>query len=153
MPRNARDSATVLSRGRARENDLLGRATAVPRYFFHFSDGERQFSDDKGQDLAGLRAARAHATGQVRELKVAMCDQVIQDLSGWSMSVADARGRIVFVLGFDLKPRPIAPPAPMTPRRSPSGGLPDAPPAGRPAHVHADAANAGSGRAGVTTKD
>lgn len=105
-PRNARISATVLSRGRAKGHDLLG-ATPVPRYFFHFSDGERQFSDGKGHELDGLRAARAHATGQVRELKAAMCDARIQDFSAWSMSVADAKGAIVFVIGFDLKPRPV----------------------------------------------
>jgi hypothetical protein len=42
----------------------------------------------------------------VRELKVAMCDPYIQDLSGWSMSVADAKGDVVFALGFDLRPKP-----------------------------------------------
>ena len=85
----------------------------MPRYFFHFTDGERQFSDDKGQDLAGLRDARAHATEHVRDLKV-------QDLSGWSMTVTDARGRTVFVLGFDLKPRPVVPLTPDAPRASSS---------------------------------
>jgi hypothetical protein len=35
-----------------------------------------------------------------------MCDSHIQDLSGWSMSVADARGETVFALGFDLRPKP-----------------------------------------------
>lgn len=78
---------------------------AVPRYFFHFSDGKRQFSDDSGCELAGLSAARAHATAQVRELKAAMCDPHIIDLSGWTMTVADGAGHTVFVLGFDLKPR------------------------------------------------
>lgn len=122
----------------------------MPRYFFHFSDGERRFSDETGQDLSGLRAARAHATDQVRELKVAMCDQVIQDLSAWSMSVADTRGRIVFVLGFDLKPRTVTPEAP---RRSSPGTSPTPPPGPRSARAHADAANAPAGRAGATTKD
>jgi hypothetical protein len=77
----------------------------VPRYFFHFSDGKRQFSDSSGRELSGIRAARAHATEHVRELKAAMCDPHIQDLSGWSMTVVDGAGRTVFVLGFDLKPR------------------------------------------------
>jgi len=122
----------------------------VPRYFFHFSDGERRFSDETGQDLSGLRAARAHATDQVRELKVAMCDQVIQDLSAWSMSVADTRDRIVFVLGFDLKPRTVTPEAP---RRSSPGTSPAPPPGPRSARGHADVANAPAGRAGATTKD
>jgi len=82
----------------------------VPRYFFHFSDGKRQFSDTTGLELSGMQAARAHATRQVRELKAAMCDPHIQDLSGWTMMVVDAGGRTVFVLGFDLRarPRPVA---------------------------------------------
>ncbi|MGN6571457.1 MAG: DUF6894 family protein [Pseudolabrys sp.] len=90
----------------------------MPRYFFHFTDGERQFSDDKGHELAGLRDARAHATHHVRELKAAMSEPAIQDLSGWSMTVTDARDRTVFVLGFDLKPRPVVPLTPDTPRRA-----------------------------------
>jgi hypothetical protein len=121
----------------------------VPRYFFHFTDGARQFSDDHGQELAGLRAARAHATQQVRDLKAAMCDQVITDLSAWSMNVADARGRIVFALGFDLKPRPIAPVTPEAPARSSPDTLP-APPL---APGHAGAASARAGGARATTKD
>jgi len=85
----------------------------VPRYFFHFTDGRRVFGDTQGHDLPGLHAARAHATRHVRDLKAAMCDPYIQDLSGWSMTVKDAGGRTVFVLGFDLKPRAdeTAPPA------------------------------------------
>ena len=54
--------------------------------------------------MSGIAAARAMATQQVRELKAAMCDPHIQDLSGWTMTVADAKGTSVFKLGFDLKP-------------------------------------------------
>lgn len=82
------------------------KAVPVPQYFFHFTDGQRVFRDSDGQQLSGLRAARAHATQQVRDLKAAMCDPAIQDLSTWSMIVSDAQGRTVFVLGFDMKPRP-----------------------------------------------
>lgn len=92
----------------------------MPRYFFHFTDGQRLFGDSTGQELSGLRAARAHATGHVRDLKAAMCDPHIQDLSGWSMVVGDAKGRTVFVLGFDMKPRPEpAATANVTPARRP----------------------------------
>ena len=112
----------------------------MPRFYFHFSDGARQFTDGSGIDLSGLRAARARATEQVRELKAAMCDPYIQDLSGWSMSVADARGRTVFVLGFDLKPRPTAPLTPEPPRPSTAATSPPRPPAPGPAHGHAGSA-------------
>jgi len=77
----------------------------VPRFYFHFSDGKHRFSDTAGSDLVGLQAARAHATAQVRELKAAFCASAIRDLSGYTMTVTDDRGRTVFVLGFDLKPR------------------------------------------------
>ena len=76
----------------------------MPRYFFHFCDGKRQFTDGSGVALSGMAASRAHATKQVRELKMAMCDTTIQDLSGWSMTVHDAKGATVFAIGFDLQP-------------------------------------------------
>ena len=76
----------------------------MPRYFFHFSDGKHHFTDGAGVELSGMAAARVHATKQVRELKVAMCHPTIQDLSGWSMSVVDAKAATVFAIGFDLQP-------------------------------------------------
>ncbi len=76
----------------------------MPRYFFHFSDGKRRFSDATGQELRGLAAARQQAVKQVRELKAAMCDPHIQDMSGWSMTVVNASGTTVFEIGFDLNP-------------------------------------------------
>lgn len=89
----------------------------MPRYFFHFTDGQRVFGDSEGREFSGLREARAHATRQVRDLKAAMCAPHIQDLSGWSMLVADTSGRTVFVIGFDLRPESSAPltPAPRPP--------------------------------------
>ena len=81
----------------------LIRLSVVPRYFFHFSDGKRRFSDATGHVLPGIAAARIHAVKQVRELKAAMCDPGIQDLSGWTMTVADADDNTVFETGFALK--------------------------------------------------
>ncbi len=75
----------------------------VPRYFFHFSDGKRRFSDTEGRECTGMASARQHAILQVRDLKAAMCDPGIQDLSGWSMTVVDADDHIVFETSFDLK--------------------------------------------------
>lgn len=76
----------------------------MPRYFFHFSDGKHMFCDETGHELRGLAAARQHAVAQVRDLKAAMCDRNIQDMSGWTMTVADPNGRSVFEIGFDLRP-------------------------------------------------
>ena len=77
----------------------------MPRYFFHFTDGTHWFTDSHGHDLAGLRAARAHALQDVRALTEALCQRHVQDLSGWIMTVADDGGEAVFALGFDRKPR------------------------------------------------
>lgn len=75
----------------------------VPRYYFHFSDGKRQFTDTSGVELSGMQAARTHATKHMRELKTAMCHPVIQDLSAWTMTVEDANGKTVCDLSFDRK--------------------------------------------------
>lgn len=81
----------------------LIRMPLVPRYYFHFSDGKRRFSDANGVVLSGMAAARAHAILQVRDLKAAMCDPGIQDLSGWSMIVVNDDDTVVFETSFDLK--------------------------------------------------
>jgi hypothetical protein len=77
----------------------------VPRYFFHFTDGMHWFTDGHGHELAGLRAARAHALKDVRALTAALCERHVQNLSGWIMTVVDDTGKAVFALGFDCKPR------------------------------------------------
>ncbi len=76
----------------------------MPRYFFHFSDGKRQFTDTSGVELSGMRAARVYATRHVRELKAAMCHPTIQDLSEWTMTVKDAGGKTVGNLRVDQQP-------------------------------------------------
>lgn len=76
----------------------------MPRYYFHFSDGKRQFSDAAGFELQGVAAARTHAIRHARELKAAICYPHIQDLSGWTMTVADTSGRTVLEIDFYLKP-------------------------------------------------
>jgi hypothetical protein len=76
----------------------------MPRYYFHFSDGKRQFTDAIGFELHGVAAARTHAIRHTRELKAAICYPRIQDMSGWSMMVADAGGRTVFEIDFDFRP-------------------------------------------------
>ena len=86
----------------------------VPRYFFHFFDGNRQFTDGSGEELSGMAAAREHATEHMREIKAAMSEPEIPDFSGWVMTVVDELGKVVFEIGFDLRPPP--PPKPKTGR-------------------------------------
>lgn len=77
----------------------------MPRYFFHFSDGKRTFTDSAGVELAGIVAARSHAARHIREMRDAMSEQAILDWTGWTMTVVDDGGKAVFEIGFDLKPR------------------------------------------------
>ena len=79
----------------------------MPRFFFPFSDGKRQFSAGIGVELRGIAAARVHAIGQVRALKAAIGHTQIPDLSDWTMAVVDLHGETVFEIGFDLRPLPV----------------------------------------------
>jgi hypothetical protein len=80
----------------------------VPRYYFHLSDGKRQFTDSTGQYLPGIAQVRRHAVERAREIKAAMCHPQIQDLSGWTLAAVDAQGRTVCAIGFDLWPARIS---------------------------------------------
>jgi hypothetical protein len=92
----------------------------VPKYHFHISDGARELTDKEGREFTGLRAARAHAAVVVRDAKAALCEKELRDLSGWTLRVTDARGRTVFRLGFDLRPKPLSPPEPNARRATPA---------------------------------
>ena len=81
------------------------RVVRVPRYYFHFTDGSHWFTDGRGQELAGLSAARTHALKDIRALKAVLCERKAHDFSDWIMAVVDGSGRAVFAIGFDLRPR------------------------------------------------
>jgi hypothetical protein len=74
----------------------------VPRYYFHFSDGKRTFTDSTAIEFTGAAAVRAHATLQIREIKDALSERQIMNWSGWKMIVANADGNTIFEVGFDL---------------------------------------------------
>jgi hypothetical protein len=76
----------------------------VLRYFYHFSDGKRTFTDSHGVELIGIAAIRANAVAQIRELRSLLSEHGIQDWAAWKIIVADAKGQTVFEIGFDLKP-------------------------------------------------
>ena len=73
----------------------------MPRYFFHFSDGEHTFTDATGGDFMGAEAVRVHAKRQVREIKGVLSERRILDWSSWKMIVANIEGKTVFEVGFD----------------------------------------------------
>jgi hypothetical protein len=79
----------------------------MPRYYFHFSDGKRTFTDSIGVELTGITAARSQVTAQIREMRGALSEHTLKDWSGWTMTAVDSKGKTVLEIGFDLSPRPL----------------------------------------------
>jgi hypothetical protein len=80
----------------------------MPRYYFHFSDGKRTFTDSTGIKLTGIAAARSQATAQIRDMLSALSGRTLQDWSGWKVIVYDTNGKTVFEIGFDLTTGPLS---------------------------------------------
>ena len=78
----------------------------MPRYFFHFSDGKRTFTDSVGIELPGIAAARSQVITQIREMRGILSERTLQDWSGWVMTIVDEKGKTRFKIGFDLIPIP-----------------------------------------------
>ena len=76
----------------------------MPRYFFHISRGKHTFTDSAGVELVGIAAARTHATTKIRDMRASVPAGRLQDWSGWTMTVVDAKGKTVLEIGFDLTP-------------------------------------------------
>jgi len=73
----------------------------MSRYFFHFTDGKRTFTDGIGLELPGLAAARTEAREQVREMRNCMSAEV-EDWAPWKIFVANIWGKTIFEIGFGL---------------------------------------------------
>jgi len=67
----------------------------MPRYYFHFSDGKRTFTDSIGVELTGIAAARSQVTAQIHEMRGALSERTLQDWLGWKMTVVDTNGKTV----------------------------------------------------------
>ena len=70
-------------------------------YFFHFTDGHRQFTDSVGVDLTGIAAAKLHAAEKIRGLQDAMPGVKLQNWLGWKIIAVDTVGNTVYEIGFD----------------------------------------------------
>ena len=75
---------------------------SMPRYFFHFNDGKRTFTDSTGSELVGIVAARNHACEQIRDMLSAKNGRSLQDWTDWKTIISDANGRTISEVGFDL---------------------------------------------------
>jgi hypothetical protein len=56
---------------------LAAEARAMPRYYFHFSDGKRTFTDTIGLELADLVDVRNRVITQIRDLKSSLSEHPI----------------------------------------------------------------------------
>ena len=82
---------------------MIAAGDFMPRYFFHFPDGKRRFTDSTGFELTGLPAASAHALVQARDLRSVLTEPRIQEWAAWKLIVTDTNQATVLELGFDLK--------------------------------------------------
>ena len=80
-------------------------ARAYASLFFYISRGKHTFTDSAGVELVGIAAARTHATTKIRYMRASVPAGRLQDWSGWTITVADAKGKTLFEIGFDLIPR------------------------------------------------
>ena len=67
---------------------------AMPRYYFHLSDGTKVLNNHKGIDLSGNAAAREDALVLARDLKHGAV-MPGWDWSGWFVTIVDAHGHKV----------------------------------------------------------
>ena len=73
--------------------------------FFNFNDEKRPFTDAAGVELNGSVASKAHAIGQIREMRDAQSERALQNWAAWKMIVIDAKAKTIFEVGFDLSTR------------------------------------------------
>ena len=78
----------------------------MTRYFLHQRGGEREFSDDEGQDLADLDAARASAVAGIRSI---LSDEILHGALPLNerIDIEDSAGRhlasIPFIEAVELR--------------------------------------------------
>jgi hypothetical protein len=85
------------------DRECIGReGRGMPRYFFYISHGKHTVIDSAGIELAGIEAARTHATTQIRDMRASLPAGHLQDWSGWTMTVVDAKGKTLLEIDFDL---------------------------------------------------
>jgi Domain of unknown function (DUF6894) len=70
------------------------RATAMPRYYFHLTDGKNVLTNHKGLDLSGNAAAREDAVTLARDLKHGE-KMPGWNWDGWFVAIVDQHGHKV----------------------------------------------------------
>ncbi|HEX2137727.1 MAG TPA: hypothetical protein VHG30_17845 [Microvirga sp.] len=70
------------------------------RLYFHLKDTHEVIRDAEGIEVADLEDARAQVIQATKELRRENASAA-RDWSGWTLSVADERGMVVFALDLD----------------------------------------------------
>src|SRR5215468_1293880 len=68
------------------------RSTAMPRYYFHITNGQESLDNPKGMDLPGNATARQEAVVLASELRHGKVTPG-RNWQGWFVSVVDQHGR------------------------------------------------------------
>src|SRR5262245_7169938 len=94
--RRAAHAVCARKRKRVTAGGLLamGVSTAMPRYYFHITDGQESLKNPKGMDLPGNAAAREEAVVLANELKHGKV-MPGRNWRGWFVSVVDQHGHQV----------------------------------------------------------
>src|SRR3974377_1564655 len=82
-------SKLLLERSTARMVFFAADHFAMPRYYFHLSDGKQVLNNHKGIDLSGNAAAREDALALAPDLKTGAV-MPGWDWSGWFVTIVDA---------------------------------------------------------------
>ncbi|HEX2137623.1 MAG TPA: hypothetical protein VHG30_17295 [Microvirga sp.] len=72
------------------------------RLYFHLQDATRTVFDRKGVEVADLEEARAQAIQAIEELRQEDAS-VARDWSGWTLTVADESGAVLFSLDLSVQ--------------------------------------------------
>ena len=85
----------------------------MPRYFFHVRDGF-SLHDEIGTELPDIYTAQSEAIRTSGEMLRDMGAR-FWDGTGWSLTVTDEAGTILFVLRFSAEEAPLASGPPLVP--------------------------------------
>ena len=73
----------------------------MPQYFFDYKDGTRDFPDDEGAELPGLKEARAEAMRAISG--IARDEMPDGDRRDFQISIREGSGPVVMVVSLALR--------------------------------------------------
>jgi hypothetical protein len=74
---------------------------AMPRFFFHFREGERSLMDREGETLDDVLGARGMALAIARDFIDPVRGAISRRWAGWSIDVRDQRGKRILLMPLE----------------------------------------------------